>query len=659
VHSSSSGNNNNNNNDNDLANISALQRASPVERARLSMVEWKNYLANPIVAVMTSMADRSDSQRGSMISSSWSASSSGSEVMNSMQRCVRRSRPRITDRDGWCAGLAARCFYWSRLRSDGCKALQRSEECGGPEPQFLEDGTPIPAKYWGISRAQISNLFEQAKKDPAWDDNDTAYDFVSKFVKPLTAGTGRGLALNMNKALPLEVNLMISHAWCENIGDFFSDVLQHMAKHEVAYICFLANYQGTREEIKRQLGNDINTSPFTQVIRNPHCLRLLVVPNDALRGKGLYSRLWCDLEIKVAADEGLPIHIPTRNSDDYLLGNPRVSSMNARCGSRTDRPPNEDELLIRKGIEEMPPKTARSLTFEVCIVTMCAAFAPGLFVQCCMRSVFGWTLGLALGIFVGMGASFAVSRLCRPNLRNGYQVLDSVIDGAAKGWYHHRRVRPAQDIFSYLLFGGSLAVVDFLVRWNRDGFDCATIGIVEGLSAGVCLWPIARINHFGPWTGVYIMRPKTRRLVGLFLAACAGVSALFSYHYWNVIFGTHRTSTQAIGRGMTVGWLFGLLCLSAFCRKLWHSVNLAFMFTVALYDSGSERGAFHEIFLLLLGFGAVQNRGEWEVGTRLLLCCMQVGSISLLFYVGGKNPQNLLPMLQKSQCEVEDAYVFG
>eukprot|EP00434_Breviolum_minutum_P013573 symbB.v1.2.011963.t1/scaffold816.1/size160128/9 len=119
------------------------------------------------------------------------------------------------------------------------------------------------------------------------------------------------------------------------------------------------------------------------------------VPNEELKtnGQGLYSRLWCIWEIKVAADAGLPIIIlPDRSSGEHLLGKSIISSRNARCGNPF-YPMNKDEVLIRAAIARMPPESNRSSAyafFGICFCTSYGAVAGG-----------GILEGLSGGIVVG------------------------------------------------------------------------------------------------------------------------------------------------------------------------------------------------------------------------------------------------------------------
>ena len=271
------------------------------------------------------------------------------------------------------------------------------------------------------------------------------HHFVETFVKPATAGTEMGYALMLNQHAPQQVTLMISHAWVENTREFFEDVLASTWDTEVAFICFLSNFQGTPAQIDAQLGNNILKSPFTEVIKSRACQRMLVVPNEALRqsGRGLYSRLWCIWEIKVAADAGIPIQIVHRKSDEeYLLGNSTVSSKNARCGD-PDLPMNKDEQLIRSAIHKLPPHSSRSAAAGCFAVCCCCSYGSCIGVNL-TKSYLGLLCGSLVGLLTStLAITCIVQRLrkCAWNLQDlsGYHILDRVIRDSARGRYSWRQ----------------------------------------------------------------------------------------------------------------------------------------------------------------------------------------------------------------------------
>lgn len=514
----------------------------------------------------------------------------------------------------------------SRIRRESVQALDRAVK-GGPTPQMLDDGTPVTAKYWGITRGQMKKLLERCRSHSSWDDNDSVNDFVVKFVRPATEGTGLGLALHMNREHPQEVTLMVSHAWTENALQFFQDLFANMYDHEVAYVCFLSNYQGTPEEIDSQLGSDIDRSPFTEVIRNTACQRMLVIPNEALRknGQGLYSRLWCDWEIKVAADAGIPIHIPTRNTLEHLLGRQGGSSRHARCGDPL-LPRNKDEVLIRKAIEEMPPETARSQAVGVLLVSVCTAYAPPLFYR--WRPLVAlWIAGFAGGMLVGLMLAWCISRCMRPRRRDGYEVLDKVITGAASGLYSFRRLR-SQDLMVFAAWLTLCGTIDASLRWMvfKKGIECRLIGFIEGGGFGFVVCPILQPNMFGPWTGVFVASPTGRHACRLLLLVSCVVGSVLDA----TLVRTRSTLSVSLGRGCCMGWMAGLFFISAFWAQCWrHMLGLAFMFVAMLTMRWFHTGLWRESLMLLLGLGAVQVRADWGLKNRVMLI-----SIELIALVG-------------------------
>jgi len=466
---------------------------------------------------------------------------------------------------------------WSLMARAGRRALERSKR-GGPKPQRLPNGTWVTAKYWGISRAQLESYYYECCEDPQWRDTDSVADFVPKFVKPRTDGTGMGLALFLNQESPQQVNVMVSHAWQENAMNFFEDVLKFMMPFEVAFICFLSNYQGTREEIDAQLGGDISVSPFTEVLSSFHTHRMLVVPNEELRGngEGLYSRLWCDWEIKVAADMGLPIHLTQRTDLDYLLGSNNRSSRTARCGDPR-LPPNVDEQLIREAIENRPVEGGKFQSLGVFVFSICVAYGPRVAVWRFGNTYWTWLCGYPGGIALG---AIILSGCLRPmrNLlytireQDGYRKLDSIIKSAARQEYTHRRFRPRHDLPIMAFLSISVCLMRFLfelwwnAHWHRTVCsDEYFFAILAGLYEGLILWPVVNINSMGPWTGVFILRPRNRILVGLYVLCMIGAGAGF----FNCVLKKHGD-----GQGALWGVLSALASISLWARRWKHTLGL-------------------------------------------------------------------------------------
>eukprot|EP00427_Karlodinium_veneficum_P013845 CAMPEP_0169074566 /NCGR_PEP_ID=MMETSP1015-20121227/7355_1 /TAXON_ID=342587 /ORGANISM="Karlodinium micrum, Strain CCMP2283" /LENGTH=332 /DNA_ID=CAMNT_0009133915 /DNA_START=17 /DNA_END=1015 /DNA_ORIENTATION=- len=257
---------------------------------------------------------------------------------------------------------------------------------GPPVPQTNGE-TLVWPENWGISRQQLKSLIDECRERPDWNEECNVREFVEDIVIPKTRGEGKGLALLLNQEAPLRVNTMISHCWEGNAGRFFDDVVGEMEEGEVAFICFLSLYQaedGAGPYIVQQLGTDkFRENPFVRVLRHlswyslgllrsMHILhhpswpdyvlilnkswfhhRMIVVGNEELKanGQGLYSRLWCVVEVFSALLYHIPIDFTQRTTQEHLFGSSLGSVRHARCGNPNADEVNKDELNIRMHIE--------------------------------------------------------------------------------------------------------------------------------------------------------------------------------------------------------------------------------------------------------------------------------------------------------------------
>lgn len=288
-------------------------------------------------------------------------------------------------------------------------------------PQRTPTGEEVFGRRWGISKHQVREFVAECHASNAWNDADTVRDFVRKFVKPRTQGTGLGVALLLNRDAPRDVNLMISHAWDENAVRFFEDIERHTRDDENMFICFLAIYQcedGFGPSIAEQLGSDVHSGPFAEVIEHlkPSGLfaemsggwlgrsrgRMLVITCEECH---LYSRLWCVWEAYVALTRHVPVEFIHRGR---LFCDSTSSSRQARCGDPS-QPMNADERRIRKAIENLPVETWRSrLGNAGAVLIMLAAIAVPLGLSA------GWALGLSIagvavsGVWYGFSILFGI-----------------------------------------------------------------------------------------------------------------------------------------------------------------------------------------------------------------------------------------------------------
>uniref|UniRef100_A0A7S2NMR0 Transmembrane protein n=1 Tax=Zooxanthella nutricula TaxID=1333877 RepID=A0A7S2NMR0_9DINO len=138
------------------------------------------------------------------------------------------------------------------------------------QPQWV-DGREYWPEHWGLRRSQIQELLTKLRQDDHWKRSNTVYTLVQDFVIPWTRGTGRGYALTLNSASPLEVNLMISHSWAENAEDFLEALLRSTRADDVLFVCALSLYQAADEHgpsIADQIGSSAPESPFRRVLEH-------------------------------------------------------------------------------------------------------------------------------------------------------------------------------------------------------------------------------------------------------------------------------------------------------------------------------------------------------------------------------------------------------
>merc|ERR1740124_1688175 len=182
-------------------------------------------------------------------------------------------------------------------------------------------------------------------------------DFVL-ILKLITAGTGMGYSLLINKENPLKVKVMVSHAWDEPIKDFV-EAIEMSGETGPFWICAMAiNQNGDGDEITigEQLGLDPETGPFATVLKSVS-LMIAVVTHVC----DINTRLWCVYEMHFAISHGVPVKLCAYISyTDLVLGRldkdtciasakTSVNSSAARCG-KPKEPVSADEIAIRKVI---------------------------------------------------------------------------------------------------------------------------------------------------------------------------------------------------------------------------------------------------------------------------------------------------------------------
>ncbi|CAE7524118.1 luxQ [Symbiodinium natans] len=562
-----------------------------------------------------------------------------------------------------CTGVCKRCrssVDRRQMAAEGLRAFRASEK-GGPRPQRLPDRTWVTAKYWGIRQDQIEELFDLCQMEPDWYDECSVHDFVNTFVKPATRGTEMGYALMLNQEEPQQVTIMISHAWVENTRDFFQDVLSNTWAMEVAFICFLSNFQGTPEQINAQLGNNIMKSPFTEVISSSTCQRMLVVPNEALResGQGLYSRLWCIWEIKVAADAGLPIMIVPRKSDEeYLLGTSTMSSKNARCGN-PELPMNKDERLIRAAIDNLPPQSARSRAVGFFLVCFSVSYGACIGASL-MKDYSGLLAGVGGGLCVGMFFMACIAqgvRKCVWKLRDrdGYHILDKVIRGSAMGAYAWRRISVDRDVLplvvTCLLFAAVFMFWRYALSHNPLHIPVAA---TEGMGVALLLFFMFQVNLLGMLHGNFFIFRRTQLLATTVLFSCATAGSIIGWKSTGECDGM-------IGLGANLGFLSGVLIISTVTQHWVHALANMLMIGIMLLARYLSPILWREYFLILcgsIGLLVLPDWRHWQRGLMLLIALSSLLGLEMIYLLFDRNSGYDVLFCRSNMASIASVYMM-
>lgn len=175
-----------------------------------------------------------------------------------------------------------------------------------------------PPDLWALSISQLSSFIAACVICPEWDelvevDNSglrrdcvNLYQVCDAFITPWTRGTGNSISLLMNSEKPLRTELMISHAWAEDILAALFAILGKATSMSIdldtpIWFCALSQYQpsdGFGPSVSEQLSID----PFKCVIESRPKHGMIVVHTAESE---LYKRLWCVYEINTALSCGV------------------------------------------------------------------------------------------------------------------------------------------------------------------------------------------------------------------------------------------------------------------------------------------------------------------------------------------------------------------
>ena len=226
-------------------------------------------------------------------------------------------------------------------------------------PDFLADAIPRATRrlqgsdptQWAMTNVQLLEFFNYIRSTPEYEAAKQArghvclYDVNSLFVIPWSRGFGCGVALLMNAHAPLKAQVMISHAWAEDVEELVSSLSSWASRIQplwdcdgvALWCCTFAQYQpedGAGPSLQHQLSLD----PFKSVIHSKPEHGMLVVHTTKADP---YDRLWCVHEV----DEALESKLFVTAIGTYSLGGRAVCTRRAKCGHAAD------EARIRAVIE--------------------------------------------------------------------------------------------------------------------------------------------------------------------------------------------------------------------------------------------------------------------------------------------------------------------
>jgi hypothetical protein len=223
-----------------------------------------------------------------------------------------------------------------------------------PAEEHTTSNYEVSPERWALTVAQWNEFVQCCKSTDRWrilnrrSGYVSAHDACNHFVKPWTRGTGRGVALSMNAAAPMEAQLMLSHTWAEDLAECAEALNTHCRRSDLAastsvWFCLFSNYQAGDEEgdVGPTVAEQLAMDPFGHVIRSAREQRGMLVIHTS-RAE-VYERLWCVYEIATALREDCTTrsacsrrYADTGRSRRRLQNVLDVNTTNAKCSSEMD-----------------------------------------------------------------------------------------------------------------------------------------------------------------------------------------------------------------------------------------------------------------------------------------------------------------------------------
>lgn len=208
------------------------------------------------------------------------------------------------------------------------------------------------------------------------------YDLNQEYVKPWTRGEGCGVAVMMSQHREDSAQLMLSHAWAEDVEECQSAVMEHVREAQLpretaVWFCLFANYQ-VGDESGPSIEAQLSLKPFASVISAASLRRGTGYGLHAIHTStaDLYQRLWCVHEVERALKGD--IDVSTSMSDKYKeqtlqrlqfflsescgtstwedcmwAANVKVKTIQARCDRMEDEQMLIAEIMATGGFERI------------------------------------------------------------------------------------------------------------------------------------------------------------------------------------------------------------------------------------------------------------------------------------------------------------------
>jgi len=220
----------------------------------------------------------------------------------------------------------------------------------------------VPPEKWGMRLWQANIFSEWLQGTDLWEEVKNrlnkfkkhpyvnGYEVNDEWVKKITAMLGSSLALLLNPILPLLAEIMVSHAW----GDDMVEKMQALNsaipdKDKVIWFCIYANYQ-PEDGAGPLLEEQIAMEPFTHVIAIPTLEEMIGVHTTTAE---LYGRKWCVLEMDEALANKVKITpaFSTAYQKKALSGDivMEVDTEKAECGKPSDEERINKLILAKEG----------------------------------------------------------------------------------------------------------------------------------------------------------------------------------------------------------------------------------------------------------------------------------------------------------------------